>query len=74
MYPVHIEELQSARIDAANDLAEADALVRSLFTEGPASEYVDALTAAKTARAKLDDAELSLSAALTEWRREASEL
>lgn len=69
MYPDHIRTLQSARIDAANALHDADAHARSLFVDGPADEYAAALAAAKAARAAHEDADLSLSAALTEWRR-----
>ena len=70
MYPHHIQQLQTARIDAANALHDADARARALFVDGPASEYTTALTAAQAARRAHDGAEQELSAALTAWRRE----
>lgn len=70
MYPDHIQRLQSARIDAANALHDADARCRALFIDGPAADYDTALAASKIARAALHDAEEELSTALTEWRRE----
>lgn len=70
MYPAHIQHLQAARIDAVNVLHDADARCRALFVDGPADEYAEAVDASKAARAAFDEAEQSLSVALTEWRRE----
>jgi hypothetical protein len=70
MYPVHIEKLQSARIDAANALHDADARCRALFVDGLTTEHDAALKAVNAARFALYDAEQALSAALTAWRRE----
>lgn len=46
-----------------------DAHTRSLTIEGSASEFMAAGAASKAARVALDDAEMELSVAITEWRR-----
>jgi hypothetical protein len=72
MYPAHIQQLQSARIDAVNAMHDADARCREaceLFDD-PHGKYAAALSASKAARVALGDAEQALSAALTAWRRE----